>query len=348
MIFLCCIVAGGVLKLTSAVVLPFSIALLLAFVTYPVIKGLEKLHFPRFLSIFVIVMIIIAGMYIFTMVLFTSGKTIVSYYHKIESRLTEIYIWIATVFELSYSEDLNFLENLWAQLGVRTWVRQFTFTFSNFFFQFIRNAVLIVLFMAFILTEASTFKEKLEAALEDRSDRIDRMGHDIMNQVSRYLAAKFFISVANGLVVAIPLYFVGLEFAVIWGILQFVLNFIPTLGSIAAGVIVSLFALIQFWPEPGPIILVILIMLGANMIIGNILDPKIIGEHVGISPLMVLVSLMVWGFIWGFAGMVVAVPMMVIIKIVCENIPILAPVSILIGSRKAVKAKKAEAEKAET
>ena len=173
------------------------------------------------------------------------------------------------------------------------------------------------------------------------------MGHDLMAQVARYLTAKFFISLANGVIYAIGFSMVGLEFAVLWGIIQFLLNFIPTLGSIAAGVAIGLFALIQFWPEPGPVILVVVIILAWNLIVGNILDPKIIGEHVGISPLIILVSLLVWGWIWGFAGMVVAVPMTVIIKIVCENIPILEPVSILMGSRKSVRAIKEAPEKPE-
>jgi predicted PurR-regulated permease PerM len=125
------------------------------------------------------------------------------------------------------------------------------------------------------------------------------------------------------------------------------MNFIPTLGSIAAGVGISLFAIIQFWPEPGPIIIVIIIILAVNLILCNIFDPKIVGDNVGISPLVVLVSLSIWGYIWGFAGMLLAVPMTVIIKIICENIPIMEPVSILIGSRKSVLAKKAENEKNE-
>jgi predicted PurR-regulated permease PerM len=120
------------------------------------------------------------------------------------------------------------------------------------------------------------------------------------------------------------------------------LNFIPSLGSIASGVLVSIFSLAQFFPEPGPIILTVVIMIGINQIIGFGLEPKIMGDGLGLSPVVILVSLMVWGWLWGFAGMVLAVPMMVIIKIVCENFPVLEPISILLGSRRAVLAKKAQ------
>jgi predicted PurR-regulated permease PerM len=135
---------------------------------------------------------------------------------------------------------------------------------------------------------------------------------------------------------------VGLEFALVWGFVQFILNFIPNIGSITAGVGVTLFALVQFWPEPGPIFTSALIMLGANMIIGNALEPKIMGDNLGLSPVVVLLSLMIWGWIWGFAGMILGVPMMVIIKILCENIPVLEPLSVLLGSRRATLAKKTD------
>jgi predicted PurR-regulated permease PerM len=346
MAFISCIIAGAVLKLTASMILPFFIALLLAMVMYPLILGLQKFHVPRIISIFLAIVIIIAGLFVFAMILVSSSRAILSLYPKYESRLTEIYLWVARFFELSYNKDLSFFQNLWGQLGIRTMIRSFTFSFSNFFFKFLQSALLMVLFVGFLLVEASHFKEKLDLAFGNRSGQIKRMGNDIMRQVSRYLTAKFLISLITGLVVAGGLHLTGLEFALVWGVIQFMLNFIPSLGSVAAGFITSFFALIQFWPEPGPVILVIAIMLGINMIIGNVLDPKIIGDNVGISPLVVLLSLAIWGWLWGFAGMILAVPMMVIIKIICENFPFLEPISILLGSRKAVQAKKIEMEKA--
>ena len=344
MVFICCIAAGAVLKITANVVLPFTIAFLLAFVMYPIVRWLDKHRIPRFISILLVLTIIIAGIYIFGMILFSSGSNILSIYPKYENRLTEIYIWVARYLELPYDESLSFWENLWGQLWIRTWVRGFALSFSNIFINFLSNAVLVLLFVVFILLEASYIKEKLEAAFEERSERINRMGHDLMSQVTRYLTAKFFISLANGIIFAVAFYFIGLEFAILWGVIQFVMNFIPNLGSIVTGIAISLFALIQFWPEPGPVILVVVVVLVVNLILCNIFDPKIIGEHVGISPLMVLISLSIWGYIWGFAGMILAVPMTVVIKIICENIPGMEPVSILMGSRKSVAALKAEQE----
>ena len=347
MVFICCIIAGAVLRLTAVVILPFTIAVLLAFVMYPIVRKLDKLHCPRAISILLVVFIIVTGLYGFGMILFSSGRMIAEQFPRYEHRFIEIYTHIARVFELPFDEDLTFFENLWAQLGIRTFVRDFTLTFSNMVLQFIISAVLVILFVVFLLMEASFFKEKLDTAFEKRSDRINKMGHDLMSQVTRYLAAKFVISLANGIIFAVSFHLVGLEFAVVWGVIQFLLNFIPNLGSITAGVVISLFALIQFWPDPVPIIIVLAIILAVNLILCNIFDPKIVGEHVGISPLIILLSLAIWGLIWGFAGMVLAVPMTVIIKIVCENIRIMEPVSILLGTRKSTRARKAEREKQE-
>jgi len=347
MVFICVIIAVAVLKIASTVVLPFTIALLLAFVMYPIIKGLDKIRCPRVISILLVIAIIISGLYIFGVVLFSSGRMVIAEWPKFEYRFTQIFNQIAQLFDLPNNEELSFWQNLWAQAGIRTFVRDFTISSSNTFLRFISSAVLVVLFIIFILMEASFINQKIIVAFENRIGRIGRMGNELIQQVTRYLTAKFLISLANGIIFAVGFSLIGLEFAIVWAVIQFLLNFIPTLGSIVAGVIISLFALIQFWPEPAPIIAVVAIILGVNLILSNIFDPKIVGDHVGISPLVILVSLSIWGFIWGFAGMVLAVPMTVIIKIICENVPMLEPVSILIGSRKSVLAKRAEQEKIE-
>jgi predicted PurR-regulated permease PerM len=348
MIFICIIIAGAVLKIASTVILPFTIAALLAFVMFPLIKLLDKLRFPRILSILLVVIIIVTGMYLFGIVLFTSGMMIVDQLPRYEDRLEVIYTWAANLFDLPNDEALTIWQNLWDQEAIRNFVRDSTISISNTSFRFVSSAILVVLFVVFILSEAGFFKAKLEAAFENRIEKINRMGNEVISQVTRYLTAKFLISLINGIIFAVSFHLVGLEFAIVWGVIQFLLNFIPTLGSITAGIGISLFALIQFWPEPGPVIIIVAIILFVNLFLCNIFDPKIVGDHVGISPLVILVSLSIWGYIWGFAGMVLAVPMTVIIKIICENIPIMEPVSILLGSRKSVKAKILENEKNET
>jgi predicted PurR-regulated permease PerM len=339
-------ITGAVLKMTAGIFLPFIIALLLALVMTPMVNFLEKIKVPRFISIISSGLIVIAVLLVMGVIFFNSARAILRVYPRYEARMTEIYIWLGQFFDLPYDEQLSFIQNLWGQLGIRTQIQLYTFTLSSTFIAFIRDVVMVALFLVFLLFEATFIKEKLSVSFENKcAGHIQKMSIDIMQQVSRYLSVKFIISVINGVLVAFFLRLIGVEFAAVWGIIQGILNFIPTLGSIAIGVVVSLYSVIQFWPEPGPIILTIITMLGVNMILGNIIDPKVMGDSLGLSPITILLSLFVWGFIWGFAGMVIAVPMMVIIKIVCENIPVLESISIILGSRRSVLAKKAQYEK---
>ncbi|MFP3041303.1 AI-2E family transporter [Treponema primitia] len=337
--FIALILGGAILKIIAPIVLPLTIALLLAFVMGPMVTFLLERRIPRICSITLAVIIIIAGLYLMGIILFSSARAIMSQYPRYERRLTEIYVWVAGFFELSYDEHLSFLENLWGQLGFRARIRNITFILSNSFIDFLRDAFLVVMFLVFILFEAAYAKEKIELAFEDKwAGSIKKISDSIVQQIIRYLSTKFLISLATGIVVGVGLKLAGLEFAVVWGLIQFVLNFIPNIGSIAVGAGATLFAVLQFWPTPAPIILVGLIMLGANMIIGNVLEPKIMGDNLGISPLAVLLSLTIWGFLWGFAGMILAVPMTVVVKIICENVPFLEPVSVLLGSHRSVMA----------
>jgi len=326
----------AVLKVTSSVVLPFTVSLLLAIVTIPLVKFLGKFHIPRGVSVLLIFLLFIGCLFFMGMILYSSGRAIIALYPKYEERLTEIYIRVARLFELPYDEHLSILENLWGELGIRTQARNLTISFSNSFLSFLASAFLVAIFMVFLLLEAAFFREKLDRAFKGpRVVQIKAIISDIMIQVAHYLSIKFFVSVFNAILIGICLKIIGLEFAVIWGVFQFIANFIPSIGSIAVGLSATVFGVIQFWPNPAPMVAVGLVMLGINIIFGFILEPKIMGDRLGLSPLVVLVSLLVWGWIWGFVGLILAVPMMVIIKIICKNIPVLEPISILLGSHKA-------------
>jgi AI-2 transport protein TqsA len=330
------IIFCAVLKVTSSVVLPFTVSLLLAIVTVPLVRFLGKFRIPRVVSVLLIFLLFIACLFFIGMILYSSGRAIIALYPKYEARLTEIYIRIGRLFELPYDDQLSIVENLWGQLDVRTRARNLTIAFSNSFLSFLASAFMVAIFMTFLLLEAAFFREKLDMAFKGtRVVQIKTIISDIMIQVAHYLSIKFFLAVINGILIGSCLKIIGLEFALIWGVFQFVANFIPSIGSIAVGLAATVFSVIQFWPNPAPMVAVGLIMLVINIVFGFILEPKIMGDRLGLSPLVVLVSLLVWGWIWGFVGLILAVPMMAIIKIICKNIPMLEPISILLGSHKA-------------
>jgi len=333
--FIALVLAGAVLKNTASVVLPFIIAILLAFILDPLVRALQNLHIPRSVSIFIVILGIGGSLYLAGLILFSSGRTILSQYPRYEKRFLEIYSWIAGLLGLPYDAHQSFIDNIWGQLGLRNQIRNYTLSFTNSFLAFLKNMVMVLLFVVFLLLESAHLEEKITLAFENRfSGKIKSIVEAIVTQVSRYLTIKFFVSLATGILVALGLALLKVDFWLIWGIISFILNFIPTIGSLAAGAGVTLFALLQFWPHGWPILGAFLVMLLVNFIIGNILEPQIQGDNLGLSPFVVLVSLLAWGWLWGFAGLVLAVPMTVIVKIVCEHIPLLEPVAILIGSYK--------------
>jgi len=329
---------GAVLKITASVVVPFTVSLLLAIVANLIVKFLAKFHIPRIVSI-VLILFLMLGTFVFMgIVLYKSGQSLLKVYPKYEDRLTEIYSYIARLFDLPYDQHLSFFDNLWGQIDVRNRVRIMTLSLSNAFLVFLKDAFMVLLFMVFLLLETVFLREKLEKAFEGRVLQIRRISSDLIAQVTRYLSMKFIFSAITGIIIGFCLRIVGLEFAAVWGVIQFVVNFIPNIGSIAVGIAATAFSVIQFWPEPGPIVATGLIMLCVNLSIGSVIEPKIMGDRLGLSPLVILISLLIWGWLWGFVGLILAVPMMAIIKIVCENVPMLEPISILLGSRRAVKA----------
>jgi predicted PurR-regulated permease PerM len=124
------------------------------------------------------------------------------------------------------------------------------------------------------------------------------------------------------------------DFAVTWGALAFFLNFIPTVGSIVASIPPVLLALVQFYPSLWPAIITLLAVTTIQMGMGNALAPKVMGDQLNLSPVVVLLSLLFWGWLWGIVGALISIPIAAAIKIVCENIKTLHPISVMMGSGK--------------
>ena len=329
------IAVGTVLKLTAEVVLPITVAVFLGLVFQPVINTLHtKFHIPTILGIVIVFLILFVLIFFIVTLLISSSKAILTLYPKYEERFLTIYVAVAEIFNLPYDSDLSLFNNLWNQLGVRNAIQSMALSFSHNLITFARNLTVVSLFLIFLLMEMGLFKAKAIAALDGKTPgRITLIMRDIIQQVTKYTSVKFFISLLTGIFVFLGTWVVNLDFPIIWGFLAFVLNFIPNFGSIISGILTTFFALVQFWPKPAPVIWVGFVMLAVNMILGNFVEPKVQGRNLGLSPFIIIVSLSVWGWLWGFLGMILAVPMMVILKIVCENISFLQPLSIFMGSK---------------
>ena len=176
--------------------------------------------------------------------------------------------------------------------------------------------LLVVLVMAFLLLEAGEFEAKARRAFGKNSDAISRFQTG-SRKVQAYLALKALFSLLTGVLVTVLVQLVGLPHPALWGLLAFLLNFVPVLGSLLAAVPPVLLALAEL--GLGEALSTGIGFLAINFLVGNVLEPRAMGKGLGLSPLVVLLSLLFWGWIWGPAGMLLSVPLTVSVKLILEN-----------------------------
>lgn len=178
------------------------------------------------------------------------------------------------------------------------------------------NAVLVLIILTFVLAEVSGFPSKLRAALGRADVDLGRFAR-ITLEVQRFLGIKTLTSLATGTLVGFWVAAVGVDFPVLWGLLAFLLNYIPAVGSILAAIPAVVIALVQFSPARAAVLA--LGYLAINIVIGNLIEPNLMGRRLGLSPLVVVISLIFWGWVLGPIGMFLSVPLTVIVKITLEN-----------------------------
>jgi AI-2 transport protein TqsA len=189
------------------------------------------------------------------------------------------------------------------------------------------NAVIVVLITTFILAEVASFRDKIRLAFGSvkLADRLT----DVTEDMRRYLAIKTAVSAATGLLLGTWVAILGVDFALLWGLVAFGLNFIPNLGSIIAALPPMLVALVQL--GPGSMLLVGVGYLVVNMTLGNMVEPAWMGRRLGLSTLVVFLSLVFWGWVWGPVGMLLSVPITMTAKILLENSDQYRWISVLLG-----------------
>ncbi len=335
LVFFAVIVFGILLKLTVAVSRPVTVAVLLSCVFYPIVRRLrDKLHFPWALGIFTIMLFVIICLTLLSTIIGASLTAFLNQYPNYESKFNSIYKIFAGTLNLQFYEDKSFIENIWSQLKVRAFIQKTAISVSGDLISITKSLGVVLLLSVFFLIEIKNTREKLNYMFNGAfQNRFLKMTKKIIMETVHFVSIKFFISLATGILVYICGAIIRLDFAILWGFLAFVLNFIPTFGSIFSVGMMSLFALLQFYPRPFPIFFVLIASTAINMILGNIVEPKIEGENLGLSPFVILASLLFWGWMWGFIGMILAVPLMVILKIVCENVSYLHWAAILMGNK---------------
>ena len=177
------------------------------------------------------------------------------------------------------------------------------------------NTFLILFTVIFILLEAAGFPAKLRKALGDKTQAVQHFAR-FSQLVQKYLVIKTLVSLMTGASIGIALWIIGVDYAAMWALVAFLLNYIPNIGSIIAAVPAVLVALIQL--SVGEAALTALVYVIANTFFGNIVEPKMMGRTLGLSTLVVFLSLVFWGWVLGPVGMLLSIPLTMVVKIAFE------------------------------
>ena len=319
------IVAAGV-KAASAVVAPLLLAAFIAIIAYVPIAWLQSLKFPKWFAM--IVVLLVVGLFFFGVgsVVMGSAMTLFAQQDFYQSRLTEMFGGGLTLLrEYGVIDDSSALKELidpkelW-NLMISTSTRLVDAVSSGF---------LILLVFLFVLGESSSIPKKISAIAKDQNLNIDWL-KEFGESIRQYIGIKTSTSLATGVLVTCALWILGVDFPVLWGMLAFMLNFIPNIGSVLAAIPAVTLALIQL----GPIyaIATIVVFVIVNIGIGTFVEPRFLGKGLGLSTLVVFLSLILWGYLLGTIGMLLAVPLTVILKLAAEGSDHLRWISTLLGT----------------
>jgi AI-2 transport protein TqsA len=318
MVIIVIFIGGVVLWLAKPVLFPFSLAVFLSFVLAPLLDFMTRLKIPRVISIIFILILTFFILYLMGSLIYSSGKAFAAGIPQYSQKVDTILNSIQEKYNLTGPEGgpIDWLKQL--DLGK---IGSFLLNSLGPFFSFLSNLFLILIFLIFILAGRGQVIPKIELSFSsNRASKISGVIQNIDSQIQRYLAIKTIVSFFTGVFVLIVLLLFGLDFAIVFGFLTFILNYIPNIGSIIATAFPVFIAFFQFesiWPA----FWILLILIFIQMIMGNLVEPRIMGEGLDLSPLVVLFFLFFWGWLWGIPGMILAVPIAAVIKIVCSNIP---------------------------
>ena len=196
------------------------------------------------------------------------------------------------------------------------------------------NGFLLIIYVVFLLVEESIFPLKLKAfyPAEEEQEKKQELFYKMDQNIGRYLRLKTLVSFITGALSYIALLIFGVEAALFWAFLIFILNFIPTVGSLIATLFPAIFAVFQM-ADLAPFIYILVSVGAVQVIVGNIIEPKLMGTSLNMSALVVILSLTIWGAMWGITGMILSVPITVMMIIVFEEIPSLRFIAIALSEK---------------
>ncbi|MCF2949935.1 AI-2E family transporter [Paraglaciecola aquimarina] len=308
------VILAGV-KAATAIVVPFLLSVFIAMACSPIITWANQYKLPRAVAVIIVILLIVSLGLVLAGLVGQSMNEFSQNMPKYREQLVQEFAWVIGQLDsfnisidkqqlLSYLDPgaaMNMASNLLSSLG-----------------GVLTNFLLILLIVVFMLFEAESIPKKIHIALDDPNMKMQQIDKFLVS-VKNYLAIKTLVSLGTGLVIGIWLYVLGVDHFLLWAVLAFLLNYIPNIGSIIAAVPAVLLAFVQLGAASAG--LAALGFVVSNMVMGNVVEPRYMGRGLGLSTLVVFLSLIFWGWLLGTVGMLLSVPLTMIVKIGLESSP---------------------------
>lgn len=313
----------------KVLLVPFLLAVFLALIAIRPMLWLEARRVPASVAALLVVILM---MLVFAIAGAIVGSQIAEFTAALptyQARLDTM-VQASIAFLARFFDDPDSVQNL-SDLVDPGWAMGLAATILNGMRDVLTNTFLILFTMVFILLEVSSIGVKVKAAFGRSGDSFEGP-RKFLDNIGRYLGIKTIVSMMTGLTAGVMTWIIGLDFPLLWGMLAFLLNYVPTIGSIIAAVPTVLMALVQLGlPEATTTAIG---FLAINTVYGNIIEPRLMGYGVGISPLIIFAGLVFWGWVFGPVGMLLSVPLTMSVKMALESEQKTRWIAILIGSEK--------------
>jgi predicted PurR-regulated permease PerM len=317
------------MQLAKVWLVPFLIAAFLALITVRPMLWMQSKRVPSFIAALLIVTMIMLVLAVVGTILGSSIAEFTAALPGYQARLDTI-VDGAIQFVIKYLNTDESVDNIGDMIDPG-WAMGLVATILNSLNDVLTNTFLIIFTMIFILLEASSVGVKVQAAFGRSADSL-KGPREFLHNLGRYLGIKTIVSIATGLCAGLLTWSIGVDFPLLWAMLAFLLNYVPTIGSILAALPAVLLALVQLGPgEAGATAIG---FAAINVAFGNLIEPRLLGYGVGISPLVVFVGLIFWGWVFGPVGMLLSVPLTMTLKLTLESDERTRWIAILLGSER--------------
>lgn len=323
------VILAGV-RAAATITVPLLMAMFIATIASSLLLWLRRMGSPLWLALLLVILSLVLAL---STVWFVISDSIRAFNQELPGYQAHIGVLLTNLVEQLRLWGVDVPENLFdSRLDPGQLMQVFGALLSSLS-SVLSNSALIFITVIFVLLEVSSFPVKLRAVLSEPETSMRRFNR-FTESINQYIAIKTSISLLTGLAAAFLCYLVGIDFPLLWGLLAFLLNYIPTFGSLLAGIPPVLLAAIQIDLTWASILAFGYLVL--NNLLGGIIEPRLLGYGLGISPLVVLLSLFFWGWLLGPVGLLLAVPLTTALKIALESHPRTYWIAVLMGPARAL------------